>query len=346
VAIPAIPQNFNVQQGNQQVYLSWDLTAGATSYQVQRSTDGVTYANLAAPATNSYLDTAVTLGTQYFYQIASINGSGTSSFTTPQSVVPAPSSELSLGELRLRAQQRADRVNSQFVTLTEWNYFINQAMLELYDLLITVYEDYFAAPEISFASNGTDYLYPLPDGKITFTNTDNQANTPIVAAPFYKLLGMDLGINTAANAFVTMNKYNLIDRNKFIYPNSASTIYGVFNLQYRIMGNRIRFIPTPSAGQLIRLLYAPRLPQLLKDNDLTTIGFSGWLQYVIVRAAKYALDKEESDTSKLDAELIFLKQRIEETADNRDAGQPDKISDTRNSGGWGTGGFSGFQGGW
>jgi hypothetical protein len=87
---------------------------------------------------------------------------------------------------------------------------------------------------------------------------------------------------------------------------------------------------------------------LLKDNDLTTLGYSGWLRYPIVRAAKYALDKEEgSDTSKLDQELAFLKLRIEQTSQNRDAGVPDTISNTRQDplyGGMGFGG--GSQGGW
>lgn len=344
MAIPSIPQSFWAQQANGQVLLSWAITAGATSYSVKRSTDGVTFAQIAAPTPNQYLDTAVTLGTQYYYQIAAVNSSGTSPYTAAQNLVPTPTAEMSLGEIRQRAQQRADRLNSQFVTLPEWNFFINQAMYELYDLLITVYEDYFEAPEITFTTNGSNYLYPLPDGQTSFTGPDGQ---PLVAEPFYKLSGVDLGISNANNAFVTMNKYNLIDRNRYVYPNSASTIYGVFNMQYRVMGNNIRFIPTPSNAQVIRLLYIPRLPALLADQDLTTIGYSGWLQYVIVRAAKYALDKEESDTSKLDQEILFLKQRIEESAVNRDAGQPDTISDVRQGGNWGGGGpFGGFHGGW
>ena len=65
--------------------------------------------------------------------------------------------------------------------------------------------------------------------------------------------------------------------------------------------------------------------------------------------SKYALDKEEgSDTSKLDAEMIYLKQRIEELAANRDQGMPNTISNTRRDPIYG-GGFSndgGANGGW
>lgn len=341
--IPGTPFNFYTQQGNGQAFISWDIVAGATSYNVQRSTDGVNYSNLAAPTTNNYLDTAVTIGQIYYYQVASVNTNGTSTYTVPQSLVPSPSGELSLGELRTRCKQRADRLNSNFVTVPEWNFFINQAMFELYDLLITTYENYYLAPPITFSTNGNQYRYDLPNGSNTFQ--DDQGNT-ITPPAFYKLTGVDLALQTATNAFVTVHKFNFIDRNKFVYPNTASTIYGVFNLRYRVLGSQIEFIPTPSGNQKMRLWYVPRLTQLLQDTDITTSGISGWLQYVIVRAAKYALDKEESDTSKLDAEVLFLKTRVEESASNRDEGQPDTISDTGNSSGWGFNGpFSGFKGG-
>ena len=349
--IPNVPQSFFVQTANQQNLISWAQSPGATFYTVQSSLDNVTYTTLAtvsgSPLATSYLDTTAALGTTIWYQVSAGNTAGSSSYTVPQSVVPTPTAEMSLGAIRLQAQQRADRVNSNFLTLSEWNQNINKAMFELYDLLITVYEDYYLAPPIQFVSDGVTYMYQLPNGSNTFLNANNPAQT-ITPPPFYKLLGADLALNNAVNAYVTINKFNFIDRNRFVYPNTASTIYGVFNLQYRLMGSNIMFIPTPTAGQAIRLWYIPRLKELLQDTDTTTTGISGWIEYVIVRAAKYALDKEESDTTKLDQELLFLKGRIEESAANRDAGIPDKISDT-NQGGWANGwggGNNGAIGGW
>lgn len=346
MALIPLPPNNNstyVQQGNGQVYISWNLVPGATSYSLQRSIDGITYTTIATPTTNNYLDTTALLNVQYFYQVASVNGAGTSAYTAPQGIIPVGTGLMSLGGLRLAAQQRADRVASNFVTLPEWNVFINQAAFELYDLLIDVYEDYNVAAPAYFLTNGQDAQYPLPDGIQTFLNAQYQ---PYVAPPFYKLLGVDLGLNNAQNGFVTVKKFNFIDRNKYVFPNTASTIYGVFNMQYRLLANTIDFIPVPSASQPMRIWYIPRMPQLLQDTDVLD-GVSGWTQYVIIRAAKYALDKEESDTTKLDAELLFLKQRIEESAMNRDAGQADTISDTRGSFGYGNNGngWSGFPGG-
>lgn len=350
MGIPGIPQSFFAQTANQQNLISWALSPGATFYTVQSSLDNVTYTTLTtisgSPLATSYVDTTAALGVQVWYQVSAGNVSGSSSYTTPQSVVPTPTGENCLSQIRLAAMQRADRVNSNFLTLPEWNQNINKAMFELYDLLITIYEDYYVAPPIQFVSDGVTYMYLLPNGSNTFLNANNPSQT-ITPPPFYKLLGADLALNNAVNAYVTINKYNFIDRNRFVYPNTASTIYGVFNLQYRVMGSNITFIPTPSAGQAIRLWYIPRLTELLKDTDTTTTGISGWIEYVIVRAAKYALDKEESDTTKLDQELLFLKGRIEESAANRDAGIPDKVSDTNQgnwSNGWG-GGTNGAIGG-
>lgn len=408
MSAPGIVQNLIVQTANLQNLVSWDLSTGATSYIIQRSLDNVTYTTIAtvsgSPLATSYIDSAVTAGTQYWYQVSAYSGAPVSSstsgqlymvislgtatlanwqsvnsaftsipavgsifnatatlsvitgsptiqaispFTTPQSIIPAPTGEWSLGALRIAAQQRADRVNSQFITTSEWNSYIKQAMFELYDLLVTCYEDYFLATPLQFTADGVTFQFPLPNGVNSYYNGIT-LQPGYIAPPFYKIMGVDLALNNANNSYVTINKFNFIDRNRFVYPNTASTIYGVFNLQYRVLGNVIEFIPTPAGGQGIRIWYIPRMTELLADTDTTNFGISGWNEYVIVRAAKYALDKEESDTSILTQEIAFLKARIEETASNRDAGQPDRISDTRsgNGNGWGTGGFgSGYNGG-
>lgn len=338
MAAPATPSNFVVQTADAKNLVSWDQTPTATSYEVFRSLDNIAFTSIATPALPQYEDIAVTVGIKYWYRVTAVNIDGSSPPTSSLSAIPTPTGELSLERIRNLAKERADRLNSEFVTNEYWNSYINQAMFELYDLLVTVYEDYFLATPLEITVNGNNNSYDLPDGV-------NYSGAPA----FYKIMGVDLALNTQPNGWVTVDKYNFLDRNRFVYPNTASTLYGVFNVQYRIMGNKITLIPTPSAGQKFRIHYVPRLKSLLKDTDFTTIGVSGWLEYVIVRAAKYALDKEESDSSVLTQELLFLKQRIEEAASNRDAGRPDRITDTRLNGFFGSGmggvGWNGPSGG-
>lgn len=327
---PGIPSQFYVQTANRQNLASWGLSPGATSYELVKSQDNITYSLVAtvtgSPLATSYLDTAVTAGNQYWYKVRAVSVDGNSPYTAAQSVVPVPTGEMSLGQIRLQAMQRADRVNSNFVTLPEWRNYINQSMFELYDLLVTTYEDYFIADPILIQTDGATANYTLPNGANTFIDASTlQTVTP---KPFYKLKGVDLGINNSASAFVTLSKFNFQDRNKYVYPNNAGSQYGVLNLQYRVMGNQIQFIPTPSASQSIKLWYIPRLTELLRDTDQSDIGISGWIDYVVTKAAYYALTKEESDTTSLVMQLGALQKRIEETAANRDAGSPETIADT------------------
>lgn len=350
--VPYQPQNLVAEQADGNILLTWTGSLGATSYQIQRSTDGINFTNLASSTAAQYIDAYPGIGIKYYYQVAGVSSAGTGVYSSIVSMVAAPPGEMSLGELRLRSQQDADRVDSGFVKNSEWNSFLRLALYELYDLLITSYEDYNIAPYAYINTNGTTSQYDLPNGVNYLGGTLGGASgNP--AQKLYKIAGIDLGVNTSNNAWVTINRFDWIDRNNYVYPNSTSTVYGVYNMRYRPMGTaldgtqKLALIPIPSGNQQLRLSYAPILPGLLSDTDLTTIGYSGWLRYVIVRASKYALDKEEGvDTTKKDNELLFLKTRIEQSASNRDQGQADTISNTRRDGiyggtGWGSGGANG-----
>jgi len=351
MAIPYTPQGLTADQADGNILLTWAGSLSATGYLIQRSTDGVNFTPLVTVGlVTQYVDSLPGVGIMYYYQVAAFNVDGTSGYSVAAQMVAAPPSEMSLFELRLRSQQTADRVNSQFVTASEWNAFLRLAMYELYDILITSYEDLYADQFVFINTNGTTQNYPQPDGATNyFGGTFPSTGSTNPAKALYKLAGMDLGINTSNNAWVTLLKYDFIQRNQYVYPNSTSTIYGVYNMRYRLMGANVNLIPTPSGNQQIRMWYTPKLPALLADVDLTTLGVSGWLRYPIVRAAKYALDKEESSTAHLDAEIVFLKQRIEQAAQNKDAGVADTISPTRQDpvyGGNGFGSGGGSQGGW
>ena len=213
-----MPVNVVLQTGNGQNYLSWDLTPGATSFSVQRSTDGINFTTVGTASTNSYLDTTVSVGTSYWYQVGATNISGTSPYTAsyPLNIVPCLPGQINLGYLRYMSQLRADKLNSEYLTKDEWNFNINQSAGELYDILTTKFgDDYFFAPPLLIPLTGLDF-YPLPNGS---NYPVNGANSPAI----FKLNGVDLnisGASTGPNAgWVPIARSNWSDRDKYTtYP--------------------------------------------------------------------------------------------------------------------------------
>ena len=101
VTVPAPPSGLVATAGNAQVSLSWTAAAGATSYNVLRSTTkGSGYRSVATGVTSpSYVNTGLTNGTTYYYVVTATNSAGTSGYSneasaTPKVTVPAPPSGL------------------------------------------------------------------------------------------------------------------------------------------------------------------------------------------------------------------------------------------------------------
>jgi len=63
---------------NSQLVLNWIETSGETGYRIERSTDNVTFAQIATVAANvpSYTASGLTGGTQYWFRISPMSGSG------------------------------------------------------------------------------------------------------------------------------------------------------------------------------------------------------------------------------------------------------------------------------
>jgi hypothetical protein len=226
----------------------------------------------------------------------------------------ATSGIYTLSELRTSSQQRANLENSQFVTTSEWNSYINDSIKELYDLIIQKYGNDYYVNNVTFQTDGTTYLYPLPDGTLYSG-----------ATPFYKFLGLDLALSVTLDSYVTIRSFSFQDRNKYAVPNFQS-FYGVTNLRYRMQGNNLWLTPIPAAGQTLRLWYVPRSITLVSDSDETDC-YGGWNEYVIIDAAIKAMIKQELDITALAGQKMMMIQRIESAAENRDAGNPACVTD-------------------
>jgi hypothetical protein len=218
--------------------------------------------------------------------------------------------------IRTKIRNRSDMKFSTFVEDSELNDYINDSAKELYGLLVQKYGDnYFVQlPPYEFMTDGLSDYYPLP-------------------SDFFKLLGVDLQINNSPNGYVSLKPFQLAERNKWSIPN-MQVVYGrLVNLRYRVMGNRVSFVPRAAAGQTMRLLYVPRVTELVLDTDVLD-GVSGWEEYVVVDVCIKALAKEESDTTVFERAKVGLLARIESEAANRDAANPAVVADTAYSNQW------------
>ena len=89
VQAPVVPTAVNAVAGNAQVSLNWSAVAGATSYQVKRSTlNGGPYTSLASASGASFLDGGLTNGVTYYYVVVAVGPVATSANSAQASASP------------------------------------------------------------------------------------------------------------------------------------------------------------------------------------------------------------------------------------------------------------------
>ncbi len=86
---PATPTGLMATAANAQVSLAWTASAGATSYNVKRSTTtGGPYTKISSPTATNFTDTNLTNGTTYFYVVSAVNATGESANSAQASATP------------------------------------------------------------------------------------------------------------------------------------------------------------------------------------------------------------------------------------------------------------------
>jgi hypothetical protein len=210
---------------------------------------------------------------------------------------------VTLAELKTRSRQRADMERSEFVSDSELTSYINASLAELHDLLIAAYnEEYVMGEYLWTATSAIEYDLP---------------------ADFYKLRGVDL--RQGSGQWATVKRFNFNKRNE---QQNAFTwnMLGLPYMEYRLVGSKIRFNRTPQDSTEFRIFYYPKCPTLTLDTD-SYDDVNGFAEYVVVDAAIKMLQKEESDVQVLMAQKMALKQRLEAMAQNRDANEPESVTD-------------------
>lgn len=232
--------------------------------------------------------------------------------------------DTTFGTIILKAQQRADMVNSGFITTSEWEGMANASLQNLYEKLIEAYgSDYWVQSPYSISTDGTNETYALPDS-------------------FFKLLGVDLQLfpGNGPSGYITIWRFNFNARNQFALP-GFRTPWGQY-VRYRLRGTTIWFTPLPQGGQVLRLWYAPVFTPLTSDSDVFS-GINGWEEWAVNDIALKALTKEESDLSGVQALQAVQNDRLSSIIENRDAGEPQTVVDVYEANGlWPYGSMGGI----
>ena len=203
-------------------------------------------------------------------------------------------------QLRTRARERSDMVNSSFVTDSELNGYLSASYAELYDLLVQSGLVYYTPTTQTITANGNE-SYALP-------------------ADYYGTIRVDRQIG---GDYFPLSEYMITERHKYENLSGEADVYSP-------QGANLSLLPAPSGGTY-RHIYIPA-PVDLGDSssvtDSTTIdGVSGWEEYIIADAARKMLQKEESSTVAIERDLTRLRARIEEAAQNRAWATPRRVSD-------------------
>lgn len=207
---------------------------------------------------------------------------------------------VTLGQMRTSAKQRANMVNSLFISDSEWNGYINSGIRELYNEITTAFgEDYYMSIS-SFTTSVNVGLYGLP-------------------ADFYKLCGVDAVLN---GFNFTLDRYEFIERNRFNVLTGWSPYNRAF---YRLEGNNINLIPLPDSAFGITVFYVSAPQTLVSDSDVFD-GQCGWEDLAIWDAVATALAKEESDPGFAVGQREKTRQQIRMSAPTRDEGLAPRVT--------------------
>jgi cellulose 1,4-beta-cellobiosidase len=123
--VPQAPAGLRVSAGDTQVTLGWIGASNVTSYNVKRTTNnGGPYSTIASIATTNYTDIGLTNGTTYYYVVSALNPAGESSNSAQVTVVPCPSTSLSLTETNLTISW--SRASEGFRLQSRTNLFLGQ----------------------------------------------------------------------------------------------------------------------------------------------------------------------------------------------------------------------------
>ncbi len=203
-----------------------------------------------------------------------------------------------LSELRTALKVRGDWENSADITTAVANDAINEAIAEVWDLLVDKWADYYATI-----------------GTLSYTTAAESIALPTT---FYKLRKLERLVSgtiaTATAVYERLRPHDLEASHQF--ARGADRHY-----RYRIQGASLYLAPWPSESGSIRIHYIPYATVLTMDAD-TFDGINGYESLVLQVALRILQHRQDLPTTDTERQIERLTARIRTAADARDAGEP------------------------
>lgn len=243
---------------------------------------------------------------------------------------------VSADELEQRVRERADMVDSQFVTSAEVQRFLEAAWQELYSIMVASGEDLFIR-RAQITSAAADPLVTESGDLLVTENGDVIIVGGVIAVGSYlnlppqvKSLKLIRIVDGPRLRKITLNDYELI---QFTTARSKPLYYRP-DMDPQNQYLRLELLPIPDQSYTFDVYYVPALS--LREflvSSYVSIPVRGWDEFLVLRASSKCKDKEESDVGNVMKESEMLLDRIKADLMPFDRSEPDVVAQTNNTGG-------------
>jgi hypothetical protein len=213
-------------------------------------------------------------------------------------VIPAGQRTITLLGLRTATLQRGGIENSFDLGPSSsngtavLNAFANEAIAELYDILVEKDDDRFVTSTVLATAINVDSV-ALPGG-------------------FYELRKLEIVDGTSQSGYRRLRPCAVDSKHLF----STARLYGKM-YRYWLNAYQVTLVPTPQAVESLRLYYVPVAPTLVNDADILD-GWNGYEELVIQLMWRRCLIRRDLDTGQTDREIERLIERVKTASDGRD----------------------------
>lgn len=218
-----------------------------------------------------------------------------------------------LGNIVVRAKEKADMENSNFISNAEWYRMANNWIPKLWNLLVKADPDRYTREETLTADGSTQDFS--------------------VAADYYGTVGIDYISDQTDGVYVPLPRLYGVEQTQYAQTEPGVPMGYTFRYNAATPSTPlIRVIPTPDTQSDLRHRYIVAPPSYATDGSDSAVlvaGIAGFEEYVVIGMAIDARIKEESSVVQLRQSLAEMQMHLEEMAENRSAHTAGHVVDSR-----------------